>query len=134
MHEPSASHNLPLLGCFAGTFKPSARQIRSHTLGVHLPAGHLQKVSDAPVTVAAEATGQSDDRRGERVLIPQHLVSVTLAGTMLTESLTGPAFRYVQPLTDRLDAFASPREALEVSPGSFLEDQLVEREVRDRLA
>jgi hypothetical protein len=28
MHEPSASHSLPRLGCRAGTFSPSQRQIR----------------------------------------------------------------------------------------------------------
>ena len=29
MHEPSLSHRRPRLGCLAGTFSPSHRQIRS---------------------------------------------------------------------------------------------------------
>ncbi len=75
-----------------------------HSFGVHLPAGLSQEIGDAPVAVATEATGQSDDGRGERVLIGPHLWLVTLAGAMLTENLAGSAFGYMQPLTDCLDA------------------------------
>jgi len=63
-----------------------------YPLVVDLLAGHLQEVSDAPVAVAAELAGQGDDRLGERILITSHLWSPALAGAMLTESTTGPAF------------------------------------------
>jgi len=66
-----------------------------HPFGVHLPAGHLQKIGDAPVAVAAEAARQGDNSRGQGVLIGSHLELVTLAGAMLTKSPAGPAFRDV---------------------------------------
>jgi hypothetical protein len=78
-----------------------------HPLGVHLPAGHLQKIGDAPVTVAAEAAGKSDDSRGEGVLVGSHLELMALAGTVLAKSTAGPAFRNMQPLTDCLYALSS---------------------------
>ena len=62
-----------------------------------------EEIGDTPISVAAEATGQSDDGRGERVFIDSNLGLVTLAGTMLTKNLAGPAFRYMQPLTDCLN-------------------------------
>jgi len=64
-----------------------------HPFGVHLPAGHLQKLGDAPITVAAEAAGQSDDSRGQGVLVGSHLELVALAGAVLAKSTAGPAFR-----------------------------------------
>jgi len=100
MQEPSANQSLPLLGCLDGTLRPSVRQMRSHSFGVHLPAGHLQKVGDASVAVAAKASRQGDDSRGKCVLIGSHPCLVALTGAVLAENLTSPAFGDMQPLTD----------------------------------
>ena len=58
-------------------------------------------------TTAAEAASQGDDGRSQGFLILQHLNSVTLTGAMLPENPAGPAFGYMQPLTDCLYASAS---------------------------
>jgi hypothetical protein len=78
-----------------------------HPFRVYLPAGHLQQIGDAPISVATKATRQGDDRRRERILIGLHLGPVALAGSMLAKNLAGPAFGYMQPLTDCLYASAS---------------------------
>jgi len=78
-----------------------------YSLGVHGPAGHLQQVGDAPVTVAAEAARQGDDRRRERVFVVSALRTVPLGRAILAERLTGPALGDVQPLTDCFYAVAS---------------------------
>jgi hypothetical protein len=83
------------LGLFGGHFQAFGPPDALHPLGVHLPAGHLQKIGDAPVAVATEAAGQSDNSRGQGVLIGSHLELVTLAGTVLAKSTAGPAFRNV---------------------------------------
>jgi hypothetical protein len=41
MHEPSFSHSLERLGCFAGTFRPSFRHIRSTRLWFTLQLSFL---------------------------------------------------------------------------------------------
>ncbi len=101
------SHSLPLFGCLEGTLRPSARQMRCTRLAFTCQPAICKKVGDAPVAVAAEAAGQSDDGRGQGVLIFAHLGLVALARAMLTQSLAGPAFGYMQPLTDCFYASAS---------------------------
>jgi hypothetical protein len=71
----------------------------------------VQKVGDAPVAVAAEPASESNDRRGQGVLVVSKAGSVSLAGTVLTEGLAGPALGDMQPLTDRVDASAPTRGA-----------------------
>src|SRR5450759_6000471 len=61
------------------------------SLGVHLPTGHLQEVGDPAIAVAAELASECDDRRGQGVLVLTHLWLVTLAGSMLAQSLAHPA-------------------------------------------
>ena len=94
-----------------GHFQPLGAPDALHALAVHRPAGHLQQVGDALVAVAAEAGGQSDDRRGEGVLVVSDLWLVALGGAVLAQSPAGSALGDVQPLTDCLDACAPPRGA-----------------------
>ena len=96
--------SLGLFGRYLEAFCPPDA---SYSLGIHRPAGHLQEVGDASVAIAAEAARQGDDGCRKRVFIPEHLGSVALTRAMLAQSLTSPAFRYMQPLTDCLDTSAS---------------------------
>ena len=59
----------PALGLPGRHFEALGPPDALDSLGVHLPAGHLQKVGDAPIAVTAKATRESDDRRGKGVLV-----------------------------------------------------------------
>src|SRR6476646_2779374 len=61
MHDPSFSHRRARLGCRAGTFSPSRRQIRSTRLSLTSQPDPPQKLGDLAIAVAAILSGQLDD-------------------------------------------------------------------------
>ena len=69
MHEPSASQSRPRLGCLAGTFSPSRRQIRSTRLSLTTQPASPQQLRDLAIAVAAVLPGQLDDVGGQPLLV-----------------------------------------------------------------
>ena len=99
------------LGCLAGTFSPSRRQIRSDPLVVDQPAGPAQQLGDLAIAVAAILPGQLDEIGCQPLFIITALRDLTLCRTMLAERGTGAALGDGQLPLNMLDAGAATRRA-----------------------
>jgi len=112
------SHRRLRLGCFCGTFKPSARPDTFHPLVVHLPAFSAEHCRDGPVAVAAELLRQNRDTAPQTVLLDVWLRIVALGGSWLLQGAADTALGVPEAVLDLPDGPASfsraqkfPREA-----------------------
>jgi hypothetical protein len=79
-------------------------------------------------------SGQLDDIGREPFLIVSTARDFALRRAVLPERRTGATLGNKQLRADLLNAGAATRGGLEVSPGSLLKNELVQRQIRDRLA
>ena len=84
------SQSRPLLGCLAGTFSPSRRQIRSTRLRFTAQPASPQQGRDPAVAVAAVPGGERDDVGGEPDLVVRAARRLALRGAVLAENPAGP--------------------------------------------
>src|SRR3954467_3367363 len=103
MHDPSFSHRRPRLGCLAGTFSPSRRQIRSTRLSLTSQPAAFSSALILRVTVAPVLLCQLNKVGGQRRLViaaPRHLA---LCRAMLAKRPTGATLGDVQDVHNVLD-------------------------------
>ncbi len=62
MQLPSFSHNLPLLGCFCGTFRPSSHHIRGNTINAKL--ANTAAGANSPRSLSPTTSGDHDAGHG----------------------------------------------------------------------
>ena len=111
MHDPSASQSLPRLGCLAGTFSPSRRQIRSTRFVVDCPARLAQQFCDLAIAIAAVLPGKLDNIGGETLLVLTAARDLALRRAMLPERRTGATLGDMQLRSDLLNAGPATRGA-----------------------
>ena len=108
MHDPSASHSLPRLGCLLGTFSPSRRQMRSTRLSLIIqPAWR----SSLAIAVAAVLLGKLDNIGRQTLLVLTTARDLALRRAMLPERRTGATLGDMQLRSDLLDAGTATRGA-----------------------
>jgi len=108
MHDPSPSQSLRRFGCFAGTFRPSGRQILSTRFVVHPPAFGPQEGCNAAVAVPPILAGHPDDPLHEPWLIVSNARRPAMRIPRLSQHPACPAFghhvaaEHVTHMLDRL--------------------------------
>ena len=130
IQEPSANHRRPRLGCFFGTFNPSCLQIRSTRLWF-TPQPSMRSMS---VTRVGSRSGRIDSRVARYHLgaPPRHSpLSSPGAGSCVAARAPGT----LSSPTPRAADVHAPHNVVgargsEVSLGRFLQDQLVQCQVR----
>src|SRR5439155_5265432 len=131
MHDPSFSHRRPRLGCLAGTFSPSRRQIRSTRLSLTSQPAWRSKLGDLAIAVAAILPDQLDDVGRQPCLVVSTVRDLALRRAMLTECRAGTPLGNRQRSSNTRCRRGGAR-GLVVSPGCLLQDQLVECQIRHR--
>src|SRR5207237_9558009 len=111
MHDPAFSHSRPRLGCLAGTFSPSRRQIRSTRLSLTSQPVPAQQLGDLAIAVAAILPDQLDDVGRQPCLVVSAVRDLALRRAMLTECRAGTALGNRQRSSNMLDAGAAARGA-----------------------
>ena len=122
------------LGLFGGDLQPLAPPDPLDPLVVDQPAGPAQQLGDLAIAVAAILPGQLDDVGRQPLLVVTAPRDLALRRAMLPERRTGATLGHVQLRVEHARCRHGDARGLEVSPGGLLQDQLVQRQVRDRLA
>ena len=128
------SHNRPRFGCFAGTFSPSRRQMRSTRLWFTCPALDAQQGRDPPIAIAAILTGQMDDRGGEQFFIIGDVRLIALRRARLAENTAGMTFPRHHTCPELAARTTGGDQGLPVSLSGLFEDQLVHCQLSHRRA
>ena len=103
MQDPSLSHGRPLFGCFAGTFSPSRRQMRSTRLWFTYPALAAEQRRDPAIAVATVRAGQPHNGRGQRRLIVSLDTPIALRRAWLPNDPAHPTLGQGMPCGDVLN-------------------------------
>ena len=105
-----------------------------HPLCVHVPAFGSQQCRDAAIAVSAILHRQADDRSRQCRFVISATRTPKLGRAMLANDQASPSFRDgPDPLGDDR-CVAGGGRGLGVSLDHLFEDQLVQRQIRDRLA
>ena len=128
------SHSLPRLGCRAGTFSPSHRQMRSTRLSLTSQPAARRQGGDPPVPIATVPARQLDDVGREPRFVIAAPRRLALRRTVLTERRADATLGDGKLPPHMLDAERADARGLPVSRGSLLQDELVQREIRHRPA
>ena len=96
---------------FLRNFQPFTPPDSIDPLLVHMPAVSPEQGGDATIAVAAKSFGKSDDRFGQHLLALPTPRLLALGRPVLTERLTGPAFRYAKPFDNPVNTRPAARRA-----------------------
>jgi hypothetical protein len=76
-----------------------------------MPSVPAEQDGDATIAVAAKLLGEGDDRVRQRLLALATAGLLSLGRFVLTERLTGPAFRYAKPFNNTVNTRPASRRA-----------------------
>ena len=136
MHDPSTAprgvHPVPpFLWFFHWQFKPLTSPKTFDTFIIYLPACVPQQCSNPTIAISTVLARQLDHISDQAFFVSTPLWQSTLRGSVLAQNATNPSLRNLKLRTQNQCRHGGAKGS-EVSRCGFLQDQLVQCQVRNR--